>query len=372
MATSDQYEGLFNTGSLTDGGAQLPSYLAQAMRGFQTGYPDQSGLPSYLAAAMADPSLTPPQTPVAQAMAPQAQPPMLTPQGSQGPQMSPIQAMFQHQATDPRMALNNSLLAAGSALMGGENLQKGLAGAGAAFNDTFDKTLDNQRRLNTPQVTPLADGSFSMVQLPGQGPQVMPNDQVQNFLLGRVQMQSQAGLAKAIMLQQMKQQGQEAQQARATAIEAGPKAMQADQTLHTMQQALDIVTKGRSWQERAAAFSPTVGGAAGYGSQNQILARVGVDSQLAQGAVKAGVVTQGMFDKFETDIPKSTDSDAVWKSFLERNMPFVQKISDYQHSLVNAGAQKGGGISQAAEGVLGSHGAASASPIRGNGASYIQ
>ncbi|GJH23806.1 hypothetical protein [Caballeronia novacaledonica] len=200
-----------------DGSHSLPAYLGQALQFYGTN--NSSPLPSYLShplnnqpgqsmfgggAALGQTAVSqamdpqPVDTPMSQAMAPQPLTPTAISNAMATPApLTPIQAAFQNQATNPNMATANGMIAAGSALLGGKNLQEGLANAGTAFSNTFDQTLNQQRDLNTPRVTPLsADGAFSMVQLPGQAPQVVSNDQVQNFMLGKLQAQ------KAYELQQ--------------------------------------------------------------------------------------------------------------------------------------------------------------------------
>lgn len=378
MAAQDEYTDQFSVGPLVPGYDQLPSYLAQAMQEYQTGYPDKSGLPSYLSYAMANPQNIDPSSPMAQAMATQSalQKPAAVP-ASQPPGLSPIQAMFQRQATDPNMAFNNALIAAGSALMGGDNFQKGLAAAGQAFNDTFDKTLNSQRALNTPQVTPLADGSFSMVQLPGQAPQVVPNSQVQDFLMGRVRLQGQLALNKTVLAQNLKSQAQQEQNDRQQAATYGPKLQMANQAIQTTQMALEESQR----QAAAHSYMPQLEGAfpgianwfgAEYAKGNNIIQNALVDTQLAQDALKSGAVTDQQAKTLGADIPGiASDRSTVLIPFLQRRLEALQRYQQYYQEQANKanptpvqGFSTTGGSSG---GILNGGG-----PIRGNGASYIQ
>lgn len=359
----------------------LPSYLAQAMQDYQSGMPDQSGLPSYLSYAMGNPQAPqPPQTPVAQAMAPQS--PLPTPMGqamaSQGPSTAPIQAMFQRQATDPNMARSNALIAAGSALMGGDNLQKGLAAAGQTFSDTFDKTLNQQRDLNTPRVTPLADGSFSMVQLPGQAPQVLPNGQVQDFLLGKMITQAQIARSQKLFEANLNTQRDDDKNMRAQAAAYGPKLQITDQAIYTTQQALKEA-------QRQAATAPTSSKLEGafpsianwLGTDNargnNLIQNALVDTQLAQDALKSGAITDQQAKTLGADIPGITsDRSSVLVPFLERRLEALQRYRDYQSTQVSKAnptpTQGFATQSQAgAPGVLNKGG-----PVRGNAMSYVQ
>lgn len=362
----------------------LPAYLSQAMQEYQNGLPNpaSSQLPSYLSYAMANPQAPQDQTPVSQAMAPPASP--QTPvsaamQAPQGPDMSPIQAMFQRQATDPNMSMSNGLIAAGSAMLGADNLQKGLGAAGAAFGNAYDSTLNQQRELNTPKVTPLADGSFSMVQLPGGQPQVMPNAQVQQFLLGKQQLINQAGLNKAIVTQNLKSQAQQAQDDRARATEYQAKLTQTDQALAANQRAIETATQQANdpsaFPRLAAAFpqlAQTIGSTSAQG--NLTIQRATVDASLVQDALKKGAITDQQAGFLNSDVPAPTaDRQKVIIPWLRQQGEILQKIRDFQASQVNKAnpAPPTGfatsGTSNVGGGVLSNGG-----PVRGNAMSYIQ
>jgi hypothetical protein len=253
-------------------------------------------------------------------------------------------AAWKNQAQNPNNAMNNSLIAAGSAMLGGKDFQAGTAAAGNAFNDTFDKTLTTQRDLNTPKVTPMADGAFSMVQLPGQQPQVVRNDQVAGFLQGQKVLQGQIELNKAYGVQQMKQQGQDNQQARAQGYENNAKLLQTNNMLQNMDDAYKVVANDDdSGARQLAAKFPGMAGALGVdgAAKNKILANVSVDKQLVQGALQKGAITNQEASAFTSDVPSATDANSVWRAWIERNKPIMQKIQASQQNIVNAGANAG-------------------------------
>ncbi|MBN3791863.1 hypothetical protein [Burkholderia sp. Ac-20353] len=399
MAYQD-YSDQFNAGPLGLGNDQLPAYLAQAMQEYQTGYPDKSGLPSYLSNAMSNASNNPQPvstpTPISDAMAgPQS---MVTPlsQAMQGGPMSPaaplgpvgpsIQTIFQRQAADPSMSLNNGLIAAGSAMLGADNLQKGMGAAGQAFNGAFDQTLNQQRDLNTPKAMPLADGAFSMVQLPGQSPQVVPNAQVANFMLGRTMLQNQMALNKEVALQNLRSQAQQAQNDRAQAATYGPKLQQTNQAIATVQRALEVAqqqaAQRNAWTSQWAGAFPGVANFFGTESAqgNNVIQNALVDTQLAQDAQKSGVVTDQQAKMLGADVPGiSADRETVLIPFLQRRLEALQRYQSYQQSQVDKGnpAPPTGFATQGTSNVFPGPGGVlsrggSAGPIRGNGMSYVQ
>jgi hypothetical protein len=256
--------------------------------------------------------------------------------------MSPIQAMFQRQATDPNMSMNNGLIAAGSAMLGADNLQKGLGAAGSAFNNTFDGTLNQQRDLNTPKVTPLADGTFSMVQMPGEPtPQVVPNSQVQDFLLGKQQLINQAGLIKTVVGQNLKSQAQQAQDDRANARDYQAKLTQTEQALAANQRAIATAQAQAddpsAFPRLAAAFpqlAQTLGSSSAQG--NLTIQRATVDASLVQDALKKGAITDKQAGFLNSDVPAPTaDRQKVIIPWLQQQGEILQKIRDFQASQVN-------------------------------------
>lgn len=372
----------------------LPSYLAQAMQNYKTGTADQSGLPSYLSYALAnsDPNQQAlPQTPLGQAMVDptgSSQTPLGQAMTPQVPSQPTIQQMFQRQATDPSMPMGNGLMAAGSALLGADNLQKGLGAAGDAFNGTFDKTLNDQRSLNTPRVTPLADGTFSMVQLPGQAPQVIPNGQVQDFLMGKTMLAGRLALQKDVFTQNLKTQAQQAQNDRAQAAQYGPKLQMTNQAIQTTQSALQEAQRQATQEPIWAKVQGAVPGFANFfgwdaAPGNNLIQNALVDTQLAQDALKAGAITDQQARTLGADVPGIASSrSSVLVPFLQRRLEALQRYQTYQQSQVSKGnpapptgfvaSGMGNTDSSGNGGGVLSTKAGSTAPIRGNAMSYVQ
>jgi hypothetical protein len=288
----------------------------------------------------------PDASPVAQAT--QAQDQGTDPSAQALSQLPPsaIQQLLTKQATDPNYAFNNALIAAGAGILGGKNLADGLSQGVSAFGGTLNSTLNQQREQNTPKVVPLADGAFTMVQLPGGQPQVMANKDVAGFLMGQKVLQGNIGLQKVILQNQLKQTGQQQQQTRQQGYEANTSLVQARNTLQAMDDALKVVgSDDDSWSRQAAANWPTLSGAlpgtADLSAKNAILARVKVDQELLQGAVQKGAVTKSQAETYASDVPKVTDSNAKWREWITRNRPLMANIEARSQELVNAGANAG-------------------------------
>jgi hypothetical protein len=337
-----------------DGSHSLPAYLGQALQFYGTN--KSTDLPYYLSYPMnnqAGQSMfgggAPMQSPVAQAMAPQDAPqtpvaqamdpqPADTPmtQAMGYPNSEAIQSMFAKQATDPNLSMNNGLIAAGSAMMGGKNLQEGMANAGKAWSDTYDSTLNNQRELNTPKSTAVADGAFMQTQLPGQAATMQANPQVQQFLFGKAQQQAQIKQAQLLYAANLKQQGEQAKDDRANSKEFGAKLTTTDNALQATQRALDVATAQANdptaFPRLAAAFpqfAQFMGSDSAMG--NLQIMRAHIDSALVQDAQKKGAITDAQAGFLNSDIPSPTaDRQKVIIPYLKQQMEILGKIRDFQ------------------------------------------
>jgi hypothetical protein len=342
-----------------DGSHSLPAYLGQALQFYGTdkstdlpyylSYPmnNQAGqsmfgggapMQSPVAQAMAPQQA--PQTPVAQAMAPQpADTPMTQAMGY--PNSEAIQAMFAKQATDPNLSMNNGLIAAGSAMMGGKNLQEGMANAGKAWNDTYDSTLNGQRELNTPKSTPVADGAFMQSQLPGQAATMSANPQVQQFLLGKVQMQAQIKQQAALAAANYAQQRDQAKDDRANSKQYGNALVQTETAMQANDRALAVAemqAKDPSAWPRMAAMFPQIAQAMGSDSAagNLVIQRAHIDAALVQDMQKKGALTNDQMNFLNADIPSPTaDREKVIIPFLRQQKAILEEVHKFQSDQYN-------------------------------------
>lgn len=331
-----------------DGSHSLPTYLGQALQYYGTG--NSSPLPSFLSyplnnqpgqsmfgggAPLQSPmeeAMNPPRvrTPISDAMNP---PPSDTP-------ISRAMKMFEIQATDPNQSMANGMIAAGSALMGGRDLKDGLAAAGPAFSNTFDATLNQQRDLNTPKVTPIADGAFTMVQLPGQQAQVIPNGQVAGFLQGQKVLAGQLAMQKEIATVNLQAQRDQAKDDRKNADEYQAKLTQTDTALAANQRALDAA-RGQAQNSpnmsRIAGAVPGIAQTLGWddAAPNLVIQRAHIDAALVQDALKKGAITDEQAGFLNSDIPSaSADREKVTIPWLEQQQEILQKVRNFQASQV--------------------------------------
>lgn len=341
----------------TQNSSDLPPYLSyplnnqQGQSMFGGGAPLGSQVPdSPVAQAMQDPQ--PPQTPVSQAMQ--------APQWSPSPiynAMNPnaIQSMFDNQAMNPNLSRANGLIAAGSAMLGGKDFKEGLANSGKAFSDTFDSTLDQQRQLNTPRVTPLGqDGAFSMVQMPGQQPQIMANSDVQDYVMGKARALKTYELQNKVAENTMEGQRAAAKQDQANGQAAIPVLTNLQQSQAGMEAARNLTEtlktdSGRSTALKAYAALPTMAqraaAAVGGGTMAQAAAdyntlnNAKIDGAKMEVAGLNGSLSNDEWTRAVGSVPSPADSPAVWDAYYERAYPILKSRTDFYTDVAKRGAE---------------------------------
>lgn len=160
-----------NAGDQADG-EQVPAYILEALKAQQEAQQGQQAPDTPLGQAMAPQA---PATPLGQAMDPSGAP--------QQPPQAPQQPSFMDRLNGRQdsNSIYDGLINGGAAMIGAKNLKEGLAANITGFNDGYDAKTTKDREINTPKVTPLADGAFSSVQYPGKAPVIMRNDQVADY-----------------------------------------------------------------------------------------------------------------------------------------------------------------------------------------------
>lgn len=310
-----------------------------------------------VAQAMAPQAPQAPATPVAQAMDPQA-PQDPSTMGQAGmPQMSPIQQMLYNQANNPNQAIGNGMLQAGGAMLAGKTFGEGMGNAAQAFGTTFNQTLDNQRKLNTPQVIPLADGAFSQVQMPGEAPQIVPNSQVQDFMMGKMVRQAQiaraqqtAGKQDQAELATMKldqQNGVAAQNSLMTL-------QQSQQGLNAAQTLTDQLKKDPNRSLALKGFSAlpaVVQSTAASGVMGPAMAQAAADHQTLSNAAIDGMkwemsgVTGSMSDegmkKALGAVPSPSADPSLWDQYYSRAGSLIGSRTDFYKQLAQRGQDAG-------------------------------
>jgi hypothetical protein len=357
-----------------DGSHSLPAYLGQALQFYGTdkstdlpyylSYPmnNQAGqsmfgggapMQSPVAQAMAPQQA--PQTPVAQAMDPQSPQTPITQAMGGYPNSDAIQAMFANQATNPSMSMDNGLIAAGSAMMGGKDFKTGMADAGKAFNDNFDSTLNQQRELNTPRVTPVGqDGAFSMVQMPGQQPQVLPNSQVQDYVLGKVRAQKMLEMNNKIGENTMEAQRAAMKQDQTNGNAAIPVLTNLQQSQAGMDAARNLTETLKTDSSRAGylkaysalpSMAQRAAAAVGGGSMAQAAAdyntlnNAKIDGAKMEVAGLNGSLSNDEWTRAVGSVPSPSDSPAVWDAYYERANPILKSRMDFYTGVVKRGSE---------------------------------
>jgi hypothetical protein len=259
------------------------------------------------------------------------------------PSLSPFQQLLQQRANDPNKALWDSLGSAGAAILGGKDLKDGLAAGGDAFNKQYDKTFKEQQEQNTPKVTPMADGAFSMVQLPGQPPQVVPNEKVAEFLRQKQILATEAGTQKALTVMNARAQAQQNQQNRKYGQESAPLALQFQQQDTDIDNARKLEAGGPNAPQLAAALFPKLAGAtdAPQVALQQLRARIAATNISLQTSMQKGATTDKERATIAQDVPDVTAGPEVWREFYDRTQPLVKKNYQYHQDRVNAAYEAG-------------------------------
>ncbi len=279
-------------------------------------------------------------------------------QGAPGdPSLSPIQQQFQNQATNPNLATGMGALMAGGAMLSGKTFGEGMGNAAQAFGQGYQNTLNMQRDLNTPKVIPLADGAFSMVQMPGQQPQVVPNGQVQDFVMGK--MKAQVGY------DMMKQTAAKNDQIQVNAAKTDQtQGVAATNSLLTLQQSAQGLNGAQALNQQLKAdpsrmsnlkwFSvapATLQTAAAKGMLGQGYQQAATDAQtLNNAAIDAGKfelsgVTGSMSDdqwnKAIGAVPKAGDAPEVWDNYFGRASNLLNSRVGFYQQLAQRGQDAG-------------------------------
>lgn len=301
------------------------------------------------------PQAPPPQTPMAQAMAPQQQAPA-TPIGQAMSPMTPIQQQFNNQASNPNLALGQGMMAAGGAMLQGRNLMDGLGAAASNFGPAYNNTLNMQRSLNTPTVTPLADGAFTQIQYPGQAPTTVPNGEVQNFIMGKMQAQAQYALNKQTALKDDTIQVNAAKTDQQQGVAAQNSLINLQQSQQGIQAAQGVTDQLKQDSGRASALKvysalPAVGQRLAAASGNPTMVQAAQDyNTLNNAALDAtkfevsginGSLSNDEFNKAAGAIPKPSDDPAVWDTYYQRAGPLLAGRQQFYTAIAQRGLSAG-------------------------------
>lgn len=278
----------------------------------------------------------PTQSPLAAAMVPQRAP--------QAPQANP--GMFERiQHRSDASAINDGLINAGIGMLAGKDLQHGLAGALAGFNDAYDARKDKTKAENTPKVVPLADGAFSMLVFPDGTQKVVQNHEVANYLSGVKQDATEAAIRRMQIQAQFNADAAAAKDNRKVANEATDALQGTQGMISKYQNALGIIDgQGTSAQLQGIPGIKQIAGFMGFddASKNRMLQELTVDETLLNTARTKGAISEKEMALFKSPIPSLTDDrEKVWKPFIEQRLAVLQKIEAFQASQAARGNNNG-------------------------------
>jgi hypothetical protein len=216
----------------------------------------------------------------------------------------------------------------------GPALGKGFAG--------FSKGLLEGQIADRPKVTPLANGAFSQISYPdGRPPLIIPNEQVQKFLIEDAERKNTFSLNK---IQATADAGVDASGRKLdqkTAAETRPMLDDVRSLKSRWTDALSMIGKqGTSAQLIGIPGVDTVAGffGADEAANNKLLQGLTVDETLLNTAKTKGAISNAEMALFKSPIPKATDDrEKVWKPWIEKRLEVLSKLEQFYQSEVARG-----------------------------------
>ena len=224
-------------------------------------------------------------------------------------------------------------------------LGKGLMAAGSPDPaKTLAMFQESDAERNRTKVTPLADGAFSMIQRPGQQPQIVRNDQVAEYLGEQQQTKFQQALQKVILGGQVQAQTAGDKAAIKTGEEARPLLNDVNGMIDRWGQAQKII-EGQGVGAQVQGAFPGIAGAYGadQAANNKILQGLTVDETLLNTARTKGAISNQEMNLFKAPIPALTDNrEKVWKPWIEARLKVLDKLKTFYEGEVARGSAAAG------------------------------
>lgn len=291
-----------------------------------------------------------PQAPINPMMAAmgQQQAPQGAPQGSQGALGGAFDRMQHRQDAS---AINDGLINAGAAMLGGKDLQQGMAGALVGFNDAYDARKDKTKAENAPKVIPLADGAFTMLAFPDGTQKVVRNEEVGNYLRGVKQDATDAAVQRMMLQAKMNADASQAKDDRKSS-DAATEVLQGTQSHIASYEKAKAMIKDHGVMDQAQAVPGVSWLANAFGTdgakRNNFLQGLTVDETLLNTARTKGAISEKEMALFKSPIPDGTAGQAVWAEYIDRRLEALKKIEAFQQSQASKGSTPSGGYTGAA------------------------
>lgn len=276
---------------------------------------------------------------IAQAFGPQGnmQPSGILNQPQEIPQEQPNIGFLQRVSQTPGMA--DAFLQAGAGLLSENKLGPGLAKGFAGFSRGGLEAGE----LLKPKVTPLAGGAFSQVSYADGTTKVVPNADVQKFLIEEATRKNTFAIDKigANAAAQVGVAGAKADIK--TGGEARPLLNDIQNLKSRWQDALGIVGSQGTGSQLQGAL-PGVAGFFGMdeAARNKILQGLSVDETLLNTARTKGAISNAEMDLFKSPIPSLTDDrEKVWKPWIEKRIEVLTKLEGFYKDEVARGDNPG-------------------------------
>lgn len=224
-------------------------------------------------------------------------------------------------------------------------LGKGLMAAGSPDPaKTLAMFQESDAERNKTKVTPLADGAFSLIQRPGQQPQIVRNDQVAQYLGDMQTTKFLQALEKVRVGGQVQAQTAGDKAAIKTGEEARPILNDTNSLIDRWTQAKQVI-EGQGFGAQVQGTFPGIAGFFG-GDQvaaNRFLQGLTVDETLLNTAKTKGAISNVEMNLFKSPIPSlSDDREKVWKPWIEKRLEVLNKLKTFYEGEVARGSAAGG------------------------------
>lgn len=200
-----------------------------------------------------------------------------------------------------------------------------------------------QSERNRTKVTPLADGAFSLVQRPGQAPQIVRNDEVAKYLGDVQQSKFEQALQKVVLGGQVNANTNAAKAAIRAGEDARPLLNDVTGMIDRWGQAKTII-EGQGVGAQIQGAFPGIAGFFG-GDQvaaNKFLEGLTVDETLLNTARTKGAISNQEMNLFKAPIPSTTDDrEKVWKPWIEKRLEVLNKLKTFYEGEVARGTAAG-------------------------------
>lgn len=196
-----------------------------------------------------------------------------------------------------------------------------------------------------PKVTPLADGSFSLVSFPDGSTKVIRNSEVADYQTQKAELGSANKMVQMLLQGKINADMVNERIDAKTSAEARPMLNDTINLREKYGQALEMIDGQGTWAQVQGV--PGISGIANFfgtddSAKNKFLQGLAVSETLLNTALTKGAISNQEMNLFKSPIPSlSDDREKVWKPFIQQRMQVLKKLEDFQRSEVARGERGG-------------------------------